>query len=97
MAPTTRPWISAERDNGDDPATSTASVTRGLVVHPSLLEALFERYLDWKEACFEVAQAYARWQHSPHSDRASAFTAYEASLDLEQSASSGKDSFARVS
>ena len=71
----------------------TARVTNGLAVAPSLLDALFERYLDWRETCFEVAQAYGRWQQAPRGHRASAFTAYEGWLDLEQSAS---DEYARL-
>jgi hypothetical protein len=66
---------------------STPPLTNGAAIHPSLLDAVFERYLDWKATCFEVAQAYGRWQRAPGDDRAGAFAAYEAALDVEQSAS----------
>jgi hypothetical protein len=66
---------------------STTPVSNGAAIHPSLLDALSECYLDWKETCFEVARAYSRWQRAPRSIRASAFAAYEAALDVEQSAS----------
>jgi hypothetical protein len=62
-------------------------VTNVAAIDPSLLDALFERYIDWKEACFEVALAYGRWRQAPGGDRASTFAAYRAALDLEQGAS----------
>jgi hypothetical protein len=65
------------------------SLTTARRIDPALLDALFECYLDWKEACFEVSEAYARWRQAVSGERRSAFAAYRAALDVEQDASEG--------
>jgi hypothetical protein len=68
---------------------SNPPVTTLTPIDPFLLDALFECYLDWKEACFEVREAYARWRQAVFGDRTTAFAAYTVALDVEENASDG--------
>jgi len=52
----------------------------------ALMDALFESYLDWKEACTEAAERYARWQQAGIGELAEAFCAYRAALAAEEDA-----------
>ncbi len=58
-------------------------------LNPSLLDALFERYLEWKDASSEVWQAYARWRQALSGDRMYAFLDYSDALSAEEHASNG--------
>jgi hypothetical protein len=55
------------------------------VIDELLLDALFDSYVDWKDACSEVGRAYARWGAGGVT-RARAFAEYSAALDIEQRA-----------
>jgi hypothetical protein len=44
-------------------------------------------YVDWREACFAVTDAYARWAAAEATDARLAFGAYTAALDREERAS----------
>jgi len=68
---------------------SNPPVTTATPIDPFLLDALFECYLDWKEGCFEVREAYARWRQGVFGDRTTAFAAGTAALDVEENASDG--------
>ena len=57
--------------------------------HPSLVDALFECYLKWKDASSEVWQAYARWRQALSGDRLYTFLAYSDALATEEHASKG--------
>jgi hypothetical protein len=52
-----------------------------------LLDAAIEAYVEWREECAGVWDAYERWAHAPEVDAAGAFVAYRAALDREESAS----------
>jgi hypothetical protein len=64
-----------------------ASVATAKAIDSSLMDELFEWYLDWKEACEEVWEAYARWREAVSVDRSAAFAAYLAALEEEEDAS----------
>jgi hypothetical protein len=66
-----------------------APVTSARALNPSLVEALFECYLEWKDASSEVRQAYARWRQALSGDRSYAFLAYSDALATEEHASKG--------
>jgi hypothetical protein len=55
------------------------------VIGQLLLDALFDSYVDWQDACAEVGRAYARWRDGGVT-RARAFAEYSAALDVEQRA-----------
>ena len=55
-------------------------------VRPDLVDRLIELYCDWRTSCAEVQARYERFSYASASDRASAFAAYWAALDREQSA-----------
>jgi hypothetical protein len=57
------------------------------MVDVALMDVLFECYLDWREACQEVAQTYDDWCSAVSGDRGKAFAAYRCALELEQDAS----------
>jgi hypothetical protein len=50
------------------------------------VDAFFETYINWREECERVRRTYARWTRAEPSERASAFAAYRAALDREESA-----------
>jgi hypothetical protein len=56
-------------------------------VRPELIDALTEAYVEWREECATVRQAYERWISFPAWERELAFAAYTAALDREQQAS----------
>jgi hypothetical protein len=56
-------------------------------VDKQLVDAATDAYVDWREECAEVRDAYERWAHTPDIDAAGAFVAYRAALDREESAS----------
>ncbi len=53
-----------------------------------LVDELMDAYVDWREECVALDQAYARWSSVPLDDRNVAFAAYTAALDREEQASS---------
>jgi hypothetical protein len=50
------------------------------------LDAFIETYVCWREACQEVAGAYARWTAASAGERHLAFAAYRAALEREDRA-----------
>lgn len=62
-------------------------------VDPLLVDAVFDRYIEWKDASSAVWETYAQWQAAISGDRASTFAAYEAAVDAEQAAG---ESFAEL-
>jgi hypothetical protein len=60
-------------------------------VRPELvdgLDGLMEAYVDWREECLALHNAYERWSSVPLDERNVAFAAYRAALDREEQASS---------
>ncbi len=57
-------------------------------VRSELVDALVDAYVEWREECLALAQAYQRWSSGSAADRDLAFAAYRAALDREQQASS---------
>ena len=53
-----------------------------------LVDELMDAYVDWREECIALEQAYARWSSVALDDRNVAFAAYTAALDREEQASS---------
>jgi hypothetical protein len=56
-------------------------------VRTELIDELMEAYVEWREECAGLLQAYERWASVPATDRELAFAAYKAALDREQQAS----------
>ena len=56
-------------------------------VDKELVDAATGAYVDWREECAGVWDAYERWAHAPDIDAAGTFAAYGAALDREESAS----------
>lgn len=52
----------------------------------SVVDELLESYLSWREECAALEVAYERWIRAAEADRACAFAAYSAQLDLEEHA-----------
>lgn len=51
-----------------------------------LLDGLVEAYVNWREACLRVSDAYASWVSGAGVDAKSAFARYMAALDHEERA-----------
>jgi hypothetical protein len=56
-------------------------------IRPELIDDLMETYLEWREECIALRQAYERWSSGPVAERELSFAAYGAALDREQRAS----------
>lgn len=52
-----------------------------------LVDEATDAYVDWREECAGVWDAYERWARAPKIDAAGAFSAYRAALDREECAS----------
>lgn len=52
-----------------------------------LVNAAMDAYLDWREECAAVSDAYRRWADAGEAGVAPAWWAYEAALDREERAS----------
>jgi hypothetical protein len=52
----------------------------------ALVDQAMERYVEWREECAAVNDAYANWTHAPMEEADLPFVAYSAALDREQSA-----------
>lgn len=53
-----------------------------------LVDELMDAYVDWREECLALEEAYARWSSVALDERNVAFAAYTAALDREEQASS---------
>jgi hypothetical protein len=56
-------------------------------IQPELIDDLMETYLEWREECVGLADAYERWLSVPLAERSLPFAAYRAALDREEQAS----------
>ena len=56
-------------------------------VDKQLVDEAIEAYVDWREECAGVWDAYDRWALAPKIYAAGAFSAYRAALDREECAS----------
>jgi hypothetical protein len=52
-----------------------------------LVDDVIDAYVDWREECHYVRDAYRRWSRAPRADAMLAFAAYAAALDREERAS----------
>jgi hypothetical protein len=52
-----------------------------------LVQAAMDAYLEWRDECAAVSDAYRRWADAGEAAAAPAWRAYEAALDREQQAS----------
>lgn len=67
------------------------------LIDERLLDEAIDRYVDWREECYLVQDAYERWTHASGVDAALAFAEYQAALDREgQIAAVYRDLMARV-
>jgi hypothetical protein len=51
-----------------------------------MVDQAMDAYVDWREECHRVWEAYERWLDAARPDTAFAFVAYVAALDREQRA-----------
>ena len=66
-------------------------------VEKQLVDEAIDAYVDWREECVGVWDAYERWARAPKVDAAGAFSAYRAALDREECASDAyADLLARI-
>jgi hypothetical protein len=63
-------------------STPTATLQRRRLANEAMLA-----YVDWREACLAVTDAYAAWAAAEATDARLAFGAYTAALDREERAS----------
>jgi hypothetical protein len=56
-------------------------------VDRQLVDRLVDAYVDWREECISVRDAYERWSRAAVRDRPIAFCAYRAALEREEHAS----------
>jgi hypothetical protein len=56
-------------------------------VRPHLIDDLMDLYVEWREECAAVREAYAHWAHVPSMQKEPAFVAYRFALDREERAS----------
>jgi hypothetical protein len=52
----------------------------------TLIDAMMDRYVSWREECAAVEKAYRDWLGARNEDRTAAFAAYTAALDREECA-----------
>jgi hypothetical protein len=52
-----------------------------------LVHAAMDAYLDWRDECAAVSDAYRRWADAREAEAEPAWHAYEAALDREEHAS----------
>jgi hypothetical protein len=52
-----------------------------------MIDEAMDAYVDWREECIRVWDAYQRWRSAARADAALAFPAYVAALDREERAS----------
>src|SRR2546423_6299053 len=50
------------------------------------VDELMDAYVDWRQECIAVSEAYGRWAATEATDAALAFGAYGAALDREEQA-----------
>jgi hypothetical protein len=58
----------------------------GAEIRPDLVDRMIELYCDWRTESAAVQSAYERFLDASAPDRATAFAAYAAALDREESA-----------
>jgi hypothetical protein len=56
-------------------------------IPPELIDELMDVYVEWREECIALREAYERWSDGPITDRRLAFAAYLAALEREEQAS----------
>ena len=56
-------------------------------VRSELIDVLMDVYVDWREECIALRNAYQRWSSVRIAERELAFAAYRAALDREDRAS----------
>jgi hypothetical protein len=64
-------------------------VSRGLdrmyaETQPEVTDRLMDMYVEWREECIVLWEAYERWKAVPPAETALAFAAYRAALDREE-------------
>jgi hypothetical protein len=56
------------------------------IIDQPLVDAAIDAYVDWREACARVREAYVQWERAPSADAPVAFSSYRAALDREECA-----------
>lgn len=56
-------------------------------IRPELIDDPVEMYVEWREECLALREAWERWSTGPAAEREPAFAAYRAALDREEQAS----------
>jgi predicted aminopeptidase len=64
----------------------SAAARRDSIGKSALIDEAMDRYVEWREECAAVNDAYANWTNAPTEEADLPFVAYSAALDREQSA-----------
>jgi hypothetical protein len=51
-----------------------------------IVDEMVDAYVDWREECLAVDEAYECWRRGPRAEATFAFAAYHAALDYEERA-----------
>lgn len=76
-----------DRRGRDAAPAMTTRIANKLIRRSTLVDAMMDRYVDWREESNAVESAYRRWTESAARDRRFTFLAYSAALDREERAS----------
>lgn len=68
------------------PMAATSDSVLTVALAKRLADEFLEVYLDWREQAVALQETYSRWRGAAPEDRALAFAAYGAMLDLEERA-----------
>jgi hypothetical protein len=69
-----------------DPTARRAGSRTGFTSRDQRIDALIDRYVDWREECETVETAYEQWTQSERPERGLAYAVYRAALDREEKA-----------
>lgn len=59
-------------------------LARSTTLNQHWVDDMVDAYVDWREACVAVRNAYRRWSDASSGDEALAFGTYQATLDREE-------------
>jgi hypothetical protein len=69
-----------------EPMAATSDSVLTVELARRLVDEFLEVYLQWREQALALQDTYSRWRGAAPEDRALAFAAYRAMLDLEERA-----------
>jgi hypothetical protein len=76
----------ARRKGSRKAAAMTPKILSRRSPRHALVDEAMERYVEWRQECAAVEDAYTNWSSAPARDAELPYAAYGAALDREQSA-----------